>query len=197
MTAGGGAGSAVVTIPNVISLVRLLLVPVFLWLLLGADRVAEAGLLLAFIGATDWVDGYLARRLDQTSEIGRMLDPVADRLAVAAAVIGGLIAGVIPGWLGWGLIAREVLMAGVTGYLALRHIRPLQVRWWGKVATFMLYAAIAGLFVAVGIDLSLLETASLVAGAVGLALYWLTAFQYIGDARAAVRSGPVAPGAAG
>ncbi len=197
MTAGEGAGSAILTIPNAISLARLLLIPVFLWLLLGADQVAAAGWLLGFIGATDWVDGWLARRLDQTSEIGRMLDPIADRLAVAAALIGGLIAGVIPGWLGWGLIAREAVMGGVTGYLALRHQPPLSVRWWGKVATFVIYAAIACLFGSVGYGWELLEALSLIAGAVGLALYWLTAVQYIGDARRALRPDRVAPGATG
>ena len=75
----------IVTIPNAVSLVRLLLIPVFVWLVL-IEQTAWAGVLLGFIGATDWIDGYLARRLDQVSEVGKMLDPVADRLAVAVAV---------------------------------------------------------------------------------------------------------------
>ena len=84
------------TVPNLVSLVRILMIPAFLWLLFGRDDPAAAGWLLGGIGATDWVDGYLARRLDQVSEIGKVLDPLADRGAVAAAVIGGWIAGALP-----------------------------------------------------------------------------------------------------
>ncbi|MBP1632754.1 MAG: phosphatidylglycerophosphate synthase, partial [Acidobacteria bacterium] len=65
----------ILTIPNVISLARLAMVPLFLWLLFGADSPLAAGLLLGAIGATDWVDGFLARRLNQVSELGKLLDP--------------------------------------------------------------------------------------------------------------------------
>ena len=71
------------TLPNAISVIRIGMVPVFVWLLLGSDSPAAAGWLLAVIGGTDWIDGFLARRLDQVSEIGKFLDPAADRLAVA------------------------------------------------------------------------------------------------------------------
>jgi len=86
----------ILTIPNVISAVRVAMVPLFLWLLFGADAPLPAGLLLGGIGATDWVDGFLARRLGQVSELGKLLDPLADRLAITAAVIGGWVAGVLP-----------------------------------------------------------------------------------------------------
>ena len=99
----------VVTIPNAVSLVRLLLIPLFIWLVL-IEQTAWAGVLLGFIGATDWVDGYLARRLDQVSEVGKMLDPIADRLAVAVAVILGLLVGVLPAWFAWAIIIREVVI---------------------------------------------------------------------------------------
>ena len=75
-------------VPNGVSLVRLALIPVFVWLLVIGEY-GWAGILLAVIGATDWIDGYLARRLNQVTEIGKFLDPLADRLAVAVAVIGG------------------------------------------------------------------------------------------------------------
>lgn len=91
--------SGILTIPNVISIIRLLLVPVFIWLVV-IDEIGWAGILLGFIGATDWIDGYLARRLNQVSEIGKFLDPLADRLAVIVAVIAGLIADVLPAWFG-------------------------------------------------------------------------------------------------
>ena len=77
----------------------------------GRGRGRRRRLALGVIGATDWVDGYLARRLDQVSELGKLLDPVADRLAVASAVVGGLIAGVLPPWFAWALIVREALIA--------------------------------------------------------------------------------------
>ena len=99
----------VVTIPNAVSFVRLLLIPVFVWLVL-IEQTAWAGVLLGFIGATDWIDGYLARRLDQVSEVGKMLDPIADRLAVAVAVVLGLIVGVLPPWFAWAIIVREVVI---------------------------------------------------------------------------------------
>ena len=85
------------TLPNLISLIRLALVPVFLWLVIGADEPVWGGLLLGIIGSTDWIDGYLARRLNQVSEVGKILDPLADRIAVAAGVIAGLVTGYLPG----------------------------------------------------------------------------------------------------
>jgi cardiolipin synthase len=180
------ASSAIVTIPNLVSLARLLLVPLFLWLLLGADEVAAAGWLLGLIGSTDWVDGYLARRLGQVSEVGKMLDPVADRLAVVAAVIGGLIAGVLPGWFVWGLIAREAVVAALALYLGLRTGRRLEVRWLGKAATLVLYAAIACWFIGVGTPMPWLEQLAEIGALVGLVLYYVVMVSYVGDARAIV-----------
>lgn len=182
----GQASSAIVTIPNLVSLARLLLVPLFLWLLLGVDEIAAAGWLLAIIGGTDWVDGYLARRLGQVSEAGKMLDPVADRLAVVAAVIGGLIAGVLPGWFVWGLIVREAVVAGLALYLGLRMGRRLEVRFLGKAATLILYAAISCWFIGVGTPMSWLEQLAEIGALVGLVLYYAVMVSYVGDARTMV-----------
>jgi cardiolipin synthase len=182
----GQASSAIVTIPNLVSLARLLLVPLFLWLLLGVDEIAAAGWLLAVIGGTDWVDGYLARRLGQVSETGKMLDPVADRLAVVAAVIGGLIAGVLPGWFVWGLIVREAVVAGLALYLGLRMGRRLEVRFLGKAATLILYAAISCWFIGVGTPMSWLEQLAEIGALVGLVLYYAVMVSYVGDARTMV-----------
>ena len=190
MTGGEGdrgqTSSAIVTIPNLVSLARLLLVPLFLWLLLGVDEIAAAGWLLGIIGGTDWVDGYLARRLGQVSEMGKMLDPVADRLAVVAAVIGGLIAGVLPGWFVWGLIVREVVVAGLALYLGLRTGRRLEVRFLGKAATLILYAAISCWFIGVGTPMSWLERLAEIGALVGLVLYYAVMVSYVGDARTMV-----------
>src|SRR3990170_1996419 len=86
----------VLTVPNLFPLARLLCLPLFLYLLFGRDNRAGAAWLLGGLGATDWVDGYLARRFGQVSELGKMLDPTADRLAVAAAVIAGWVSGALP-----------------------------------------------------------------------------------------------------
>ena len=188
MTTPERASSAIVTLPNIISFIRLLLVPLFLWLLLAEDSVAAAGWLLGVIGATDWIDGYLARRLDQVSELGKLLDPVADRLAVAAAVIGGLIAGVLPAWFAWALILREGLIAAGALVLGARAGSKLAVRNLGKLSTLLLYAAIAWLYIGIGTPAAWLETVAWVVGVPGLILYWVVAFQYLGDARSLLRA---------
>ncbi len=179
--------SDVFTIPNIISFIRLLLVPVFLWLLLIEDRVAAAGWLLGFIGATDWVDGYLARRLGQVSEVGKLLDPIADRLAVVAAVVGGLIAGVLAPWFAWALIVREALIAIGAILLGSKVGKGLAVRPLGKLATLMLYAAIAWLFIGIGTPWRWLEITAWVVGIPGLILYYVVGFQYFADARRLLR----------
>ncbi|MDJ0962040.1 MAG: CDP-alcohol phosphatidyltransferase family protein [Acidimicrobiia bacterium] len=171
------------TIPNLISFTRLLLVPLFLWLLFGRDNVAGAGWLLGFIGATDWVDGYLARRLNQVSKVGEFLDPLADRLAVVAAVIGGLIYGVLPPWFAWGIIVREGLIAVGALVIGVKAGSKLTVRRMGKLATLMLYAGIAWLYVGIGSDATWLEWLAWIVGVPGLILYWVVGFQYFADAR--------------
>ena len=87
------------TLPNLISVIRLLLVPVFLWLVFGADEIGWAGVLLGVIGATDWIDGYLARRLDQVSEVGKFLDPLADKLIVLSTLVILVARDRAPAWL--------------------------------------------------------------------------------------------------
>ena len=185
----------VLTIPNVISAARILGVGWFLWLLLGVGDVALAAVVLIVIGSTDWVDGYLARRLGQTTEFGRMLDPVADRLALVAAVVGGYLAEVdgarvLPGWLVVGLLSREVVMAVTVAWMARRTGTTLQVRWAGKLATFLLYGAIPSLYLGAALAPSgwatSLRWVGLVTGAVGLAVYVWVAAGYVGEARRAV-----------
>lgn len=175
----------ILTVPNVVTFARLLGIPVFWWALLGADDIALAAWLVFGIGWTDWIDGYLARRLDQVSELGRVLDPVADRLLIASALIGGLIVGVLPPWLGWGLIAREVLVGAVALILALRGGGTIEVRWLGKAATFALYGAIPAFYLAeAGVLEWLTRPAAWSLGLIGLTMYWLVALLYIGDSRA-------------
>lgn len=174
----------ILTIPNLISLVRLLGVGVFWWVLLGLDNVGLAAVFIFVIGWTDWIDGYLARRLNQVSRLGKALDPIADRLMIFSAVVGGLIADVIPAVIGWPLIAREVLMGLVTLVLVVRGAGMLEVRKLGKQATFLLYGAIPSFYIAeAGVVPWLFGSAAWIAGVLGLVVYWIVAFLYIGDAR--------------
>jgi cardiolipin synthase len=177
--------SRILTIPNLVSFVRLLAIPVFWWALLVEDDVTMAAWIIFIIGWTDWVDGYLARRLGQVSELGKVLDPVADSLMIASAVIGGLIADVLPSWLGWGLIAREVLMGAVALNLAARGGGTVEVRFLGKAATFALYGAIPAFYLAAaGVMEWLLRPVGWFLGIIGLVLHWYVAVLYIGDSRA-------------
>ena len=178
----------VVTIPNVISVVRLGLVPVFLWLL-ATDEPAAAGWLLGAIGATDWVDGFLARRLGQVSTVGKVLDPLADRLAIAAALIGGLVWDVLPGWYAVAVLVREVVVAAGALYGARHGIR-LDVRRLGKAATFLVYGALAAFFVGRGGDLEFFEVVAWVTGIPGLVLYYIVAVRYAADLRRALAKAP-------
>ncbi len=175
----------ILTIPNLVSFVRLLGIPVFWWALLVDDNVPLAAWLLFGIGWTDWIDGYLARRLNQVSKLGKVLDPVADRLLIVSSLIGGLIAGVLPVWFGWGLIAREAVVGVMALYLAFKGAGTIEVRWLGKAATFALYGAIPAFYLAAA-DVApvLMLPIAWVLGIFGLGLYWWVAVLYVGDSRA-------------
>lgn len=182
-------GQSIFTVPNLVSFVRLAAIPYFWWVLLGQDRVGLAAALIFIIGSTDWVDGYLARRLDQVTELGKMLDPVADRLMIASALVGGLIAGVIPAVIGWLLIVRELLVTGAVAALAARGLGKLDVRPLGKTATFMLYGALPCFyFHAADIAPWLFGPPGWMLGVVGTFYYWWVAGEYAVDIRRRLRS---------
>lgn len=129
------------TLPNVLSLLRLAGVPVLLWLILGphADVIAVAVLMVA--GFTDWLDGYLARRWNQRSRLGQMLDPIADRFYILATLIGLAVRDIIPWWLLVALVLRDVLITMLVPLLKTRGYSSLPVHFLGKAATFnLLYA---------------------------------------------------------
>jgi len=174
-------------VPNVISLIRLALIPWFIWLVATAEY-GWAGVLLGVIGSTDWLDGYLARRLGQVTEIGKFLDPLADRLAVAVAVIGGLITGVLPIWFAVALIVRETLIGIGALYGWTKRVSKLDVRYLGKAATLLLYIAMTLFYVGVGFDLSSLVVAAWLTGVPGLVMYYWVAVQYFTDMREAIES---------
>ncbi len=129
------------TLPNLLSMVRLAGVPVFLWLVLGPEADAWALALLMVSGVTDYLDGYLARRLNQTSQLGQILDPVADRLYILAVVVGLGIRDIIPWWVALILPLRDLLLWVLVPLLRTRGYSALPVHVLGKAATFnLLYA---------------------------------------------------------
>ena len=133
--------SRVWTVPNLLSMGRLAGVPVFLWLVLGPEADGWALALLMLSGVTDWLDGYLARRLNQTSQLGQILDPVADRLYILAVVIGLAMRDIIPWWVAVILPLRDLLLWGLVPLLRTRGYSALPVHFLGKAATFnLLYA---------------------------------------------------------
>jgi cardiolipin synthase len=129
------------TIPNLLSLLRLAGVPVFLWLVLGPEEDGWALAVLLASGVTDWLDGYLARRLDQYSVVGEILDPVADRLYILAVVVALGLREIIPWWVAVALPLRDLLLWILVPILRTRGYSSLPVHFLGKAATFnLLYA---------------------------------------------------------
>jgi CDP-diacylglycerol--glycerol-3-phosphate 3-phosphatidyltransferase len=137
----GAAAERVLTVPNLLSFARLGGVPVFIWLVLGPHEDRIAFVLLMFSGFTDYLDGYLARRLHQTSRLGTLLDPLADRLYVASTVVALCIRGITPWWLLGVLAARDIVLATFLPLLQRAGYGPLPVSYLGKAATLnLLYA---------------------------------------------------------
>jgi cardiolipin synthase (CMP-forming) len=136
-----GQTTRVVTIPNALSILRLAGVPLFLWLVLGPQADGLALVVLLVSGITDWLDGFLARRLNQASQLGQILDPVADRLYILAVVVGLAWRDIIPWWLAILLPARDLLLWVLVPFLRTRGYHALPVHFLGKAATFnLLYA---------------------------------------------------------
>jgi cardiolipin synthase len=132
----------ILTVPNVITFVRLACLPLYLYLLFGLDERGNAAILLGLLGATDWVDGYVARHFHQVSNLGKVLDPVADRLLFFVGV-GGIIVvgGAAPPWFCWLVIGREVFVSIAVVVLALLGAKRIDVTWYGKAGTFCLMFA--------------------------------------------------------
>jgi cardiolipin synthase (CMP-forming) len=183
------------TIPNAISVVRLALVPVFLWLLLGKDAPVAAAVLLAILGATDWVDGYISRHWDQGSELGKVLDPVADRALLLAAAVGLLFVG-LPAAVNVVIVlmlVRELLIAVATLALALAGARRIDVVWAGKAGTLAVMVALPLFLWADSIDPSAWRSfiwfAAWCFAIGGLLLGYYAAAEYVPAARDALRAG--------
>lgn len=132
---------AVLTVPNVISFIRLLSVPAFAWLVLtGQDNLGV--ILMAVFSTTDWIDGFLARRLKQRSPLGAKLDPVADRLFILTAVIVLLVRGIVPVYFVVVLVARDIMITLLVPALKRHGMVSLPVNWVGKAGTMLLMVAL-------------------------------------------------------
>ena len=199
MTGPAQGSTRVLTIPNLVSFARLAGVPLFLYLVLGPHEDGWAVVVLAIGGTSDWVDGFLARRLNQTSRLGELLDPLADRLYIVATVVALTIREVVPLWFTLALLARELLLGVCLLVLRRYGYGPPPVHYVGKSATFILLLALPILLllkVSPGTEFWTYPSGWSLAWW-GLALYWIAALFYLVQVVGVVRAGrPAAAGQA-
>jgi cardiolipin synthase len=184
----------VLTAPNVITLVRLLCIPLFLWLLFGLHHQTLAAVLLAVLGATDWIDGFVARRYHQVSTLGKVLDPAADRVLVGTAVIAVIVHGAVPVWFGVATLAREALVSVMVVLLAALGAARINVLWIGKAGTFALMFSYPAFLLSDGTASwqGPIRVVAWICGVIGLVLAWSAAAGYVGPAKDALRMGRAA-----
>ena len=187
------------TVPNALSVLRLLGVPVFCWLALGPEADAIAVAVLMVSGATDWLDGKLARALNQFSRLGELLDPVADRCYIVATLIVLSIRDIIPWWLAVAIVGRDVLLTGLFPVLRRYGLTALPVHVLGKAATFCLLYAFPLLLLGDN-DGAFAITCRVVGWAFavwGTALYWWAGVLYVEQVRRIVRNARTREGTGG
>ena len=178
-------GRQVLTIPNIISIIRLAGVPLFLWLILVPEADGWALVVLMLSGISDYADGYLARRLNQISKLGAILDPVADRLYILSTVIGLAVRDVIPWWLAILLPARDLFLWGLVPFLRTRGYSALPVHFLGKAATANLLYAFPLLLLGdgTGVVAMLAKVFGWAFAIWGTALYWWAGILYAWQVR--------------
>lgn len=180
------------TLPNLLSAGRILLVPLFLWLVLGPEQDELAVGVLVLSGITDYLDGKLARSMGQTTRLGALLDPVADRLFILAAVIGLGLRGIIPWWLAVILPLRDVLLFSLVPFLRTRGYSALPVHFLGKTATAALIYAFPLLLLGDG-DGAVANLARVFGWAFtiwGIGLYWWAGVLYVFQLRRLLATTP-------
>jgi cardiolipin synthase len=172
-------------------MLRLALVPVFLTLLINS-HFYSAILVLALASLTDYLDGFFARRWNQVTRLGQLLDPAADRLYIFSTLVGLAIAGIIPYWLMWVIIARDVVLAVAYVVLANHGYGPLPVHFLGKVATFsLLYAFPLLLMAEIWPLIAWLLPLAWAFALWGVGLYWWAGFVYLRQVRSIVKKDPI------
>lgn len=181
----------ILTVPNLLTVLRLLAIPVLFWLLLGHDDQVGAAVLLGVLGATDWFDGKIARRWDQISELGKLLDPAADRILLFSAAVAIVLDGAVPLWIAVPVLVREPLMFLSVVLLGLLGAKRIDVMWVGKAGTFALMCAFP-LFLLGNSGESwapVCEVAAWVCAIPGLALSLYATAAYVPQARRALAEG--------
>ncbi|WP_427133035.1 CDP-alcohol phosphatidyltransferase family protein [Pseudarthrobacter sp. S9] len=170
---------AVFTIPNLLTVVRFLGVPLFIWLVLGRHEYGYGALVLAIMGSTDWVDGYIARRFNQMSNLGRIMDPIADRLALIAVAVTLVIAGVVEWWYLTALLVPDAILLSVSLFYFRSH-PDLPVSRTGKIRTALLLVG-TPLLVLSKLPIPATAVYSVVAWiflGLGLLGHWIAAYNY-------------------
>lgn len=178
------------TWPNAVTLARLLCLPLFLWLLFTRNDREAAAYLLAVLGTTDWIDGWLARRLNQRSEFGAVFDPAVDRLLFIVGVGSIVLDGAVPAWFGWAVVAREVFVGAMMLIGTALGMPRFAVNQWGKNYTFALMIAFPLLLLGVS-DASWAlgaRNAGWAIGVPGLVICYVTALIYIPQVANGVRN---------
>jgi cardiolipin synthase len=185
----------ILTVPNLVSFVRLLGVPLFLYLLLVPHADVAAIVVLSIGGTSDWVDGFLARRLRQVSRLGELLDPLADRLYIFATLVALTVRGVLPWWFTIALVAREAFMGVLLLLLRRRGYGPPAVHYVGKAATFVLLVAFPVLLLAhvLGQPYGWWYAVGWALAWWGLVLYWVAAAFYVIQISGALRESRESP----
>jgi cardiolipin synthase len=188
MNATPPVSARVLTLPNVISAVRIAAIPVFCALIVDPDTTTLGLVVLGVVLATDWVDGTIARRTGQVSKVGQILDPVADRLAIAAGLVALVVRDVFPLWAAAAILVRDLAVLAIGAFALRRWGTRIEVRWIGKAATLQLMVAIPAVsWGALGLPPA---SAATVVGwlsfTLGIVEYYLAAWAYIGDLARAV-----------
>ncbi len=186
------------TVPNLLGVLRLLSIPLFVWLALGPQEDGVAALVLVLGGATDYFDGMLARRWDQVSRIGQLLDPIADRLSTLAVLLVFLVRGVVPWWFVVLLVGRDVVLSIQMARLKSHGVTGLPVNFVGKAATFNLMLSFPLLLWGAAPASQLQEAARAFGWALalwGAGLYLYSALLYLRQARSVLAGSALAAGA--
>jgi cardiolipin synthase len=181
----------ILTVPNLITLLRLFCLPVFLWLLFSIEDRGAAAWLLGGLGATDWVDGWVARRFNQKSDFGAIFDPTVDRGLFIVAVIAILIDQSMPIWFGVAILVREVFVACVMSIATVFGMKRFAVNKWGKRYTFLLMFAVPLILLgqAEGAGSRWVTWLGWFFGLPALVISYTTAINYLPVIRANLRSG--------
>ena len=185
------------TLPNLVTFLRLLCLPLYLWLLFGQDDRLAAALLLLALGCTDWVDGYLARRLGQVSNFGKMFDPTVDRLLMVVGVVSIMLVSnprAVPVWFAVVVLFREVVMSAFVAGITVLGARRMDVTWVGKAGTFLMMGVWPAFLAASDTALpdalrTLLLVAAWAAAVPGLVLGYMAFVSYVPAGLAALREG--------